>query len=115
LNQYPPQLPPPQQPGGYNPFNPYQGYDPNADFVPWLPGRQGPRFLPIALILGAILFCSCCTFFVGIVIGIELPGILAPSPSSQRNQRNAQPTDEPAPEESPTPEGFKWRVVYPNS
>lgn len=107
MNNYPPQLPPPPPSGGYNPFNPYQGYDQSADYIPWLPGRQGPRFLPIALIVGAILICSCCSFLAGTIFGIELPGFLGPSSSSQSN---TQPGDQPPPEE-PTPESFMWQVV----
>lgn len=115
MNNYPPQLPPPppQGPSGYNPFNPYQGYDPNADYVPWIPGRQGPRFLPIAIIVAAILVCSCCAFLAGTVFGIELPGYLAPSPTSGQNQNqndNQQPTDEPSPTD--TPGGLMWQVIY---
>lgn len=98
--QYPPQLPPPGG-GGYNPFNPYQGYDPNVDYIPWLPGRQSARFLPIAIIVGAILLCSCCSFLFGIVVGIELPGFLAPSPSQNNDNFNDG--------------GFNWRVIYPNT
>lgn len=108
---YPPQ--PPQLPpgGGYNPFNPYSGYDPNADYVPWLPGRQGPRFIPIALIAGAILLCSCCSFLAGTIFGIELPGLLIPSaPSSP-----ASPQQEAPPQAEPTPESSMWQVSYQNA
>ncbi|TAH49977.1 MAG: hypothetical protein EYC68_15500 [Chloroflexota bacterium] len=122
MNSYPPQLPPPQQPGGYNPFNPYQGYDPSADYVPWLPGRQGPRFIPIAIVAAAILICSCCSFLAGTIFGIELPGMIAPSTSSPPRDQNNQPSsEEPTPEE-PTPEepapqegGFHWQVIYPQT
>lgn len=116
MNNYPPQLPPPSQ-GGYNPFNPYQGYDPNADYVPWLPGRQSPRFLPIVIVVGALLICSCCAFLFGVVVGIELPGFLAPSNSEQPNNSSnnePQPQDEAPPEES-APQNFQWRVIYPNT
>lgn len=109
MNNYPPQLPPPPPPsGGYNPFNPYQGYDPNADYIPWLPGRQGPRFLPILLIVAAILICSCCSFLAGGIIVYELDGINHASASAP-DQPPEQPTDEP------TPESFSWQVVIPNS
>lgn len=114
MNNYPPQLPPPQQSGGYNPFNPYQGYDPNSDYVPWLPGKQGPRFLPIAIIVAAILVCSCCSFLAGTVFGIELPGFLAPSPNSQNNNNNNNNNQEPTPEDTPESSNFMWQVVYPN-
>lgn len=115
MNQYPPQPPQLTPPGGYNPFNPYSGYDPSQDYVPWLPGRQGPRFLPIALIVGAVLICSCCAFLTGIIVGIELPDLLAPSNPPQQNQ-DQPPPEEPTPEE-PTPEGgsFHWRILYPNA
>jgi hypothetical protein len=109
LNNYPPQLPPPQPPGGYNPFNPYQGYDPNADYIPWLPGRQGPRFIPIALIVGAILICSCCSFLIGTIFGIELPAILSPTSASPPNEN--PPGEDVPPDEG----GFHWQVVYPTS
>lgn len=104
MNRYPPsppQLPPPQPPGGYNPFNPFSGYDPNIDYVPWLPGRQGPKFLPYAIVVGAIVICSCCSFLVGVVFGIELPGFLQPS----------SPPAQVQPEEEPTPNSFQWRLV----
>lgn len=111
MNNYPPQLPPPPQgPSGYNAFNPYQGYDPNADYVPWIPGKQGPRFLPIALIVGAILICSCCAFLAGTVFGIELPGFLAPSSSSQNS--NDQQSPDANPTDEPTPSSMIWQVVY---
>lgn len=110
LNNYPPQPPqyPPQlpAPGGYNPFNPYQGYDPNIDYVPWLPGRQGARFLPMAIIVGSILLCSCCSFLFGIVVGIELPGFLEPSPPPENNQEFQDPGNSG---------GFHWQVIYPNT
>lgn len=100
MNNYPPQLPPPPPSGGYNAFNPYQGYDQNADYIPWLPGRQSPRFLPILLIAAAILICSCCSFLTGAILVYELDGINHPSsPAPQQ-----QPQDQPTPE--PTPEGF---------
>ncbi len=103
MNIYPPQLPPPpQQPGGYNPFNPFGGYDPGMDYIPWLPGRTSPRFLPYLIVAGVILICSCCSFLVGVVFGIELPGVIAPSPSA-------------APPSEPTPESFQWRVAYPQA
>ncbi len=103
MNNYPPE-PPPQNPSTYNPFNPYAGYDPNADYVPWLPGRQGPRFLPVVIIVAAILICSCCAFLVGVVTGIELPGIIAPPPPP--------PNQEQPPPEAPTPESFHWQISY---
>jgi hypothetical protein len=112
LNNYPPQ-PQLPAPGGYNPFNPYSGYDPNADYVPWLPGRQGPRFLPIAIIVAAILICSCCSFLAGTVFGIELPGLLQPSNSGQQNP-GQQPQQEPTQEEPP-PGSFMWQVTHVNA
>jgi hypothetical protein len=108
-----PQLPPPQQPGGYNPFNPYQGFDPNADYVPWLPGRQGPRYLPIAIVVGAILLCSCCSFLVGTVFGIELPCLIAPSSCSSDQNQNAPQRQNQNPADTPTQEPFEWRLIYP--
>lgn len=116
MNNFPPQLPSPQQSGGYNPFNPYQGYDPNLDYAPWLPGgRQNPRWLPIAIIVGAVLLCSCCAFLVGIVVGIELPSFLAPSDNSQQNQNDN--TGDPSNQDGSNSEdgSFHWRVVYPNA
>lgn len=110
LNNYPNQ-PPQLPPGGYNPFNPYGGYDPSADYVPWLPGRQSPRFLPLAMIVIAILLCSCCAFFAGTIFGIELPGLLGVDASSGQPQQG--PQDE-QPTEEPTPESFQYRVVYGN-
>jgi hypothetical protein len=115
LNQYPPQPPqyPPQlpPPGGYNPYNPYGGYDPNIDYVPWMPGRQAPRYLPIAIIVGAVLLCSFCSFCFGVIVGIELPAIIAPS-SSQENTDSGSGDQQ---EDAPTPEGgFMWRVVIAN-
>lgn len=109
MNNYPNQ-PPSLPPGNYNPFNPYAGYDPGADYVPWMPGRQGPRFIPIAIIVAVVLFCSCCSFFAGTIFGIELPGFLGADASSP-------PTREPTPEEKaptdePTPESFHYRVIY---
>jgi len=75
------------------------------DYVPWLPGRQGPRFIPIAIVVGAILLCSFCAFCAGVVTGIELPGIIAPTPPD-----NNSPSD--TPQDEPTPESFMWQVVY---
>jgi hypothetical protein len=112
LNQYPPQPPqyPPQlpPPGGYNPFNPYGGYDPNLDYVPWLPGRQSPRFLPIAIVVGAILLCSFCAFCAGVIVGIELPGFIAPSSSQDQNPD----IDNGGAAEEPTPESYHWHLTY---
>lgn len=99
--QFPPQLPPP---GGYNPYNPYQGYDVGPDYIPWLAGRKNSRYLPMALIVGAVLLCSCCAFLFGIVVGIELPGFLAPS--SYQNG-DAPPTEDTG--------GFHWQVTYPKT
>ncbi len=107
MNNYPNQ-PPQLPPGNYNPFNPYSGYDPNADYVSWMPGKQGPRFIPIVIIVALVLVCSCCAFFAGTVFGIELPGILGAdaAPASPNKTQ-----DEPTPAE-PTPESFHYRVVY---
>lgn len=104
MNNYPNQ-PPQLPPGNYNPFNPYSGYDPNADYVSWMPGRQGPRFLPIAIVVAVVLLCSCCAFMTGIVFGIELPGMLGVDASSAQPQQD-QPIDEP------TPESFNYHVIY---
>jgi hypothetical protein len=105
--RYPPQLPPQLPPSsGYNPYNPYQGYDPGMDYIPWLPGRGGSRFLPIAIIVGAVLLCSCCSFLVGVVIGIELPGIMGAAP--EEPPENTRIRDS-------APGAFEWRVTYPNS
>lgn len=105
MNNYPNQ-PPQLPPGNYNPFNPYSGYDPNADYVPWMPGRQSPRFIPILIVVAIVLVCSCCAFFTGTIFGIELPGMLGvdAAPSQQQN--------EPPPNEEPTPESFNYRVTY---
>lgn len=109
MNTYPNQ-PPQLPPGNYNPFNPYGGYDPAADYVPWLPGRQSPRFLPIVLVVVAVFLCSCCAFFAGTIFGIELPGLLGVDASSAQ-PKDAAPQDE-QPTEEPTPESFEYRVVY---
>jgi hypothetical protein len=109
LNNYPNQ-PPQLPPGNYNPFNPYSGYDPSADYVPWMPGRQGPRFIPIAIVVAIVLVCSCCAFFSGTIFGIELPGLLGVDASSSQPQ-NAAPQDA-APTDEPTPSSFNYHVIY---
>lgn len=106
LNNYPNQ-PPQLPPGNYNPFNPYSGYDPSADYVPWLPGKQSPRFIPIAIVVALLFVCSCCAFFAGTLFGIELPGILGVDAAPQDT-----PSDELPPEEEPTPETFHYHVSY---
>lgn len=133
--QYPPQLPP-GPPSGYNPFNPYPGFDPNQDYVTWLPGRQSPRFLLIAFVTVLVLLCSCCAFAGGVVSGIELTAFLpAPAPTPVRSQPppNRNPTEvptEPAqdqnqdvptdvpqdqqgvPTDEPTPSSFNLHISY---
>jgi len=107
LNNYPNQ-PPQLPPGNYNPFNPYSGYDPNADYVSWMPGRQGPRFIPIVIIVAIILVCSCCAFFTGTIFGIELPGMLGVDAAPQDNSA----PDQAPPDAEPSPESFPFRVIY---
>lgn len=109
MNNYPNQ-PPQLPPGNYNPFNPYSSYDPNADYVSWLPGRQGPRFLPIVIVVAVVLLCSCCAFFTGTIFGIELPGMLG-ADSKPPAQDNA-PQDQPPQDNQPTPESFNYHVTY---
>lgn len=92
-----PSNPPP--PPGYPSQNPYS-YDPNYDYVPWLPGRQGPNVRWIIAIVAVALFCGCCGLLMGTILGIELPGILQPS---------APPAVPP--ELEPTPEGLRQLLM----
>lgn len=94
-----PSSPPPPPSGPYQPQNPYS-YDPNYDYSSWMPGRQGPDFKWIVAIVAAALICGCCGMLAGIIIGIELPGIIQPS---------APPAVSPNLE--PTPESFHFLLM----
>jgi hypothetical protein len=67
--------------------------------------------LPLVIALALLIVCSCCSFLVGVVIGIELPGFFQPAPQQLEQQDQGASPDEPFLEEEPTPESHIWRVT----